>query len=132
MNTISIILVVYMGVHAGKILLLYYQCNARVVRWLLWSSATVSSNLFSLNMNTTERRYIICINNRYFDIQGIIAGLLCHFDKESGVIPVSKKMMSLSFILTVSCFAFLLYAILHFLIDYKQYWNGTPFIYAGL
>ncbi|XP_032664631.1 heparan-alpha-glucosaminide N-acetyltransferase-like isoform X2 [Odontomachus brunneus] len=103
MNTISIILVVYMGVHAGKILLLYYQCNARVVRWLLWSGLT-----------------------------GLIAGILCHFDKESGVIPVSKKMMSLSFVLTVSCFAFLLYAILHFFVDYKQYWSGAPFIYAGL
>ncbi|XP_029665788.1 heparan-alpha-glucosaminide N-acetyltransferase-like isoform X2 [Formica exsecta] len=103
MNTMSIILVVYLGVHAGKILLLYYQCNARVVRWLLWSGVT-----------------------------GIIAGVLCNFDKESGVIPVSKKMMSLSFVLTVSCFAFLLYTILHFFVDYKQYWSGAPFIYAGL
>ncbi|XP_011862833.1 PREDICTED: heparan-alpha-glucosaminide N-acetyltransferase-like isoform X2 [Vollenhovia emeryi] len=103
MNTISIILVVYMGVHAGKILLLYYQCNARVIRWLLWSFVT-----------------------------GIIGGILCRFDKEAGVIPVSKKMMSLSFTLTVSCFAFLLYAILHFLVDYKQCWSGAPFIYAGL
>ncbi|XP_012225888.1 heparan-alpha-glucosaminide N-acetyltransferase isoform X2 [Linepithema humile] len=103
MNTISIILVVYMGVHAGKILLLYYQCNARIVRWLLWSGVT-----------------------------GIIAGILCHFDKESGVIPVSKKMMTLSFVLTMSCFAFLLYVILHFFVDYKQYWSGAPFIYAGL
>lgn len=42
MNTVSIILVVYLGVHAGKILLLYYQCNARVVRWLLWSGVTVN------------------------------------------------------------------------------------------
>lgn len=103
MNTISMILVVYMGVHAGKILLLYYQCNARIVRWLLWSGVT-----------------------------GLIAGLLCHFDKESGVIPVNKKMMTLSFALTLSCFAFFLYAILHFFVDYKQYWNGAPFIYAGL
>lgn len=103
MNTISIVLVVYMGVHAGKILLLYYQCNARIVRWLLWSGIT-----------------------------GLIAGILCYFDKESGVIPVSKKMMSLSFVLTVSCFAFLLYTILHFFIDYKLYWSGAPFVYAGL
>lgn len=73
---------------------------------------------------------IIDIYNIY--TQGIIAGLLCNFDKEEGVIPVSKKMMSLSFVLTVSCFAFLLYTILHFFIDYKQYWSGAPFIYAGL
>lgn len=58
MNTISIILVVYMGVHAGKILLLYYQCNARVVRWLLWSSITVSSNLL-FNMKATEKKCTI-------------------------------------------------------------------------
>lgn len=45
---------------------------------------------------------------------------------------MSKKMMSLSYILTVSCFAFLLYAIIHFFVDYKQYWSGAPFIYAGL
>ncbi|XP_018393662.1 PREDICTED: heparan-alpha-glucosaminide N-acetyltransferase-like isoform X2 [Cyphomyrmex costatus] len=103
MNTISIILVVYLGVHAGKILLLYYQCNAKVIRWLLWSFVT-----------------------------GLIAGILCNFDKESGVIPVSKKMMSLSFVLTISCFAFLLYTILYIFVDYKQYWSGAPFNYAGL
>ncbi|KAG5315800.1 HGNAT acetyltransferase, partial [Acromyrmex insinuator] len=103
MNTISMILVVYLGVHAGKILLLYYQCNAKVIRWLLWSFVT-----------------------------GLIAGILCDFDKEFGVIPVSKKMMSLSFVLTVSCFAFLLYAILYVFVDYKQYWSGAPFNYAGL
>lgn len=56
MNTMSIILVVYMGIHAGKILLLYYQCNARVVRWLLWSSITVSSSLFLSYMKATERK----------------------------------------------------------------------------
>ncbi|XP_029665789.1 heparan-alpha-glucosaminide N-acetyltransferase-like isoform X3 [Formica exsecta] len=50
MNTMSIILVVYLGVHAGKILLLYYQCNARVVRWLLWSGVTVNFHFF---LNTT-------------------------------------------------------------------------------
>ncbi|XP_020278891.1 heparan-alpha-glucosaminide N-acetyltransferase-like isoform X1 [Pseudomyrmex gracilis] len=103
LNTLSIILIVYMGVHAGKILLLYYQCNERVVRWLLWSGIT-----------------------------GIIAGILCNFDKESGVIPVNKKMMSLSFVLTTSSFAFLLYAIMHFFVDYKRYWSGAPFNYAGL
>lgn len=103
MSTISIILVVYMGVHAGKILLMYYQCNAKVTRWLLWS-------------------FVI----------GLIAGILCKFQKEFGLIPVNKRMMSLSFNLTVSCFAFLLYALLHFLIDHKQYWSGAPFIYAGL
>ncbi|XP_054001196.1 heparan-alpha-glucosaminide N-acetyltransferase-like isoform X1 [Hylaeus anthracinus] len=102
MNTISAILIVYLGVHAGKILLLYYQYNSRVIRWVLWGILT-----------------------------GIIAGILCNFERQGGVIPVSKKMMSLSFVLTCSCFAFLLYAVLYVLIDYRQYWSGAPFIYAG-
>lgn len=102
MNTISAIFIVYLGVHAGKILLLYYQCNSRVIRWLLWAILT-----------------------------GIVAGILCNFGKTEGVIPVSKKMMTLSFVLTTSCFAFILFTILYLLIDYKQYWSGAPFIYAG-
>ncbi|XP_034191243.1 heparan-alpha-glucosaminide N-acetyltransferase isoform X1 [Osmia lignaria lignaria] len=102
MNTISAIFIVYLGVHAGKILLMYYQYNGRVIRWFLWAVLT-----------------------------GIIAGILCGFSKFNGVIPVSKKMMTLSFDLTCSSFAFLLYAILYTLVDYKQVWGGAPFIYAG-
>ncbi|XP_076223788.1 heparan-alpha-glucosaminide N-acetyltransferase isoform X2 [Nomia melanderi] len=102
MNTISAILIVYLGVHAGKILLLYYQWNSRVIRWLLWAAFT-----------------------------GIVAGLLCNFQTQEGVIPVSKKMMTLSFVLTCSSLAFLLYAILYFVIDYRQLWSGAPFIYSG-
>lgn len=45
MNTISAIFIVYLGVHAGKILLMYYQYNGRVIRWLLWAVLTVSSNM---------------------------------------------------------------------------------------
>lgn len=103
MNTVSAIFVVYLGVHAGKILLSYYQCNSRVIRWLIWAV-----------------------------VLGIIAGILCTFQKDEGIIPVSKRMWTLSYVLTVSSFAFILYSVLYVLIDYKQYWNGAPFIYAGI
>ncbi|XP_078050536.1 heparan-alpha-glucosaminide N-acetyltransferase [Augochlora pura] len=102
MNTVSAILIVYLGVHAGKILLLFYQHNYRIVRWLIWAVVT-----------------------------GIIAGILCNFGSQEGVIPISKKMMSLSFVLFTSSLAFLLFAFLYFLIDYRQLWSGFPFIYAG-
>lgn len=39
--------------------------------------------------------------------------------------------MTLSYVLICSSFAFLLYALLYVLIDYKQFWNGAPFVYAG-
>ncbi|KAI4484369.1 hypothetical protein M0802_013114 [Mischocyttarus mexicanus] len=102
MNTISAIFIVYLGVQAGHILLHYYQCKSKIIRWLLWSLVT-----------------------------GIIAGFLCNFSLQDGVIPVSKKMMTLSFVLTTSSFAFLLFAILYYLIDYKQFWTGAPFVYSG-
>ncbi|KOC60900.1 Heparan-alpha-glucosaminide N-acetyltransferase [Habropoda laboriosa] len=102
MNTISAIFIVYLGVHAGKILLLYYQCNSKVVRWLLWAVFT-----------------------------GLVAGILCNFEMIGGVIPVSKRMMTLSYVLTCCSFAFLLHTILYVLIDFKQVWSGAPFIYAG-
>lgn len=47
------------------------------------------------------------------------------------MIPVSKRMMTVSYVLTCCSFAFLLFAILYVLVDYKQMWNGAPFIYAG-
>ncbi|XP_051168697.1 heparan-alpha-glucosaminide N-acetyltransferase-like isoform X2 [Leptopilina boulardi] len=102
MNTLSAVLIVYLGVHAGRIFFTYYQCTAKMIRWLVWSVVT-----------------------------GLIAGLLCNFEKENGVIPINKNMMSLSYVLATSSFAFLLFTILHLLIDYKKYWTGAPFIYAG-
>ncbi|CAK9797350.1 Heparan-alpha-glucosaminide N-acetyltransferase [Anthophora plagiata] len=102
MNTISSIFIVFLGVHAGKILLLYYKDSSKVIRWVAWAVIT-----------------------------GLVAGILCNFEMRGGVIPVSKRMMTLSYVLTCSSFAFLLYTILYVLIDHKQIWRGAPFVYAG-
>lgn len=100
MNTIAAIFIVFLGVHAGKILLLYYQCNSRVIRWITWGAIT-----------------------------GTIAASLWGW--QHGIIPICKKMMTLPYVLICSSFAFFLYTILYVLIDYKQFWSGAPFIYAG-
>ncbi|XP_058788959.1 heparan-alpha-glucosaminide N-acetyltransferase-like [Phymastichus coffea] len=102
MNTISAIIIVFLGVQAGRIYVTYYQANSRIIRWVAWFVGT-----------------------------GLIAGILCDFSKDNGVIPVNKNMMSLSYVLCTSSFAFLLFAILYYLIDHKKYWTGAPFIYAG-
>ncbi|KAL7287745.1 hypothetical protein TKK_0018128 [Trichogramma kaykai] len=101
-NSISATLIVFMGVQAGRIFVTYYQSNARIIRWVAW-----------------------------FIITGLMAGILCNFSKENGVIPVNKNMMSLSFVLCTSSFAFLLFSILYYVIEYKKWWDGSPFIYAG-
>ncbi|XP_046428473.1 heparan-alpha-glucosaminide N-acetyltransferase-like isoform X2 [Neodiprion fabricii] len=102
MSTISAVLLVYMGVQAGRIMLTYHQAKSRVIRWLLWSVVT-----------------------------GILAGILCNFSKEDGVIPVNKSMMSLSYVLATSSIAFAMNTILYILIDLQHWWSGAPFFYAG-
>nr|XP_046485536.1 heparan-alpha-glucosaminide N-acetyltransferase-like isoform X1 [Neodiprion pinetum]XP_046485537.1 heparan-alpha-glucosaminide N-acetyltransferase-like isoform X1 [Neodiprion pinetum]XP_046485538.1 heparan-alpha-glucosaminide N-acetyltransferase-like isoform X1 [Neodiprion pinetum] len=102
MSTISAVLLVYMGVQAGRIMLTYHQAKSRVIRWLLWSVIT-----------------------------GILAGILCNFSKEDGVIPVNKSMMSLSYVLATSSIAFAMNTILYILIDLQHWWSGAPFFYAG-
>ena len=76
--------------------------------------------------------FLISTNGNVIFFKGIIAGILCNFETQGGVIPVSKRMMTLSYVLASSSLAFLLYTLLYILIDYKQLWNGAPFIYAGM
>ncbi|XP_034936352.1 heparan-alpha-glucosaminide N-acetyltransferase-like [Chelonus insularis] len=101
MNTLSAVLIVAMGLQAGRILFGYLRCFSKFVRWFAWAALT-----------------------------GIIAGYLCDWGFQ-GVLPVNKNMMTTSFTLIASCFAFLLFSILYYLIDYLRIWDGIPFIYAG-
>ncbi|KAH0568260.1 heparan-alpha-glucosaminide N-acetyltransferase-like [Cotesia glomerata] len=102
MNTLSAVLIVALGVQAGRILFCYYLHNfSKIIRWFCWAV-----------------------------VLGLIAGFLCNWSKE-GVIPISKNMMTISFVLTTSSFAFILFAILYFLIDHHRIWAGAPFTYAG-
>ena len=51
MNTISAVLIVFMGVQASRIYVTYYQANARIVRWIAWAIGTVYKILFALLIN---------------------------------------------------------------------------------
>jgi hypothetical protein len=64
-------------------------------------------------------------------LQGLIAGVLCNFSKNDGVIPVNKNLWSLSFVLGLASMAFLLQGFLYLLVDAKRWWSGSPFYYAG-
>jgi heparan-alpha-glucosaminide N-acetyltransferase len=94
---------VFIGVQAGMILLVYQEHSERLIRWLSWS--------------------VVC---------GIIGGGLCSFSKDDGVIPVNKNLWSISFVLVMCCFAFLLLSICYVLIDVKSWWSGKPFLFAGM
>lgn len=103
LGTLTAVLNVYLGVQAGRILLSYHYSVSRVVRWCVWG--------------------FIC---------GTIAAVLCKFQKDDGWIPVNKNLWSVSFVLLTACFAFLLLSILYVVVDAGKWWNGYPFLYAGM
>ncbi|XP_048515177.1 heparan-alpha-glucosaminide N-acetyltransferase-like isoform X2 [Athalia rosae] len=103
MNTMSAVLLVYMGVQAGRIMLTYHKANSRIIRWLGWALIT-----------------------------GIVAGTLCNFSKEDGPVSINKSMMTISYVLATTSVAFCVNAILYVLIDLQHWWNGAPFFYAGI
>ncbi|KAK7864612.1 hypothetical protein R5R35_003200 [Gryllus longicercus] len=103
LGTLTAVLNVYLGVQAGRILLSYHYSVSRVIRWCVWG--------------------IFC---------GIVAAVLCRFQKDDGWIPVNKNLWSVSFVLLTACFAFLLLSVLYLVVDAGKWWNGHPFLYAGM
>lgn len=48
LSTLINVLLVYMGVHAGRIILCYQYTNERIKRWIAWTVALVCTLLFLL------------------------------------------------------------------------------------
>ncbi|XP_077999350.1 heparan-alpha-glucosaminide N-acetyltransferase-like [Glandiceps talaboti] len=103
LGSITAILITFMGLLAGKILLLFTDWKRRVRRWLMWAVIT-----------------------------GIIAGVLCNFQKNDGWIPVNKNLWSLSYILALASMSFLLLSVLYYVVDVQSWWSGAPFYHAGM
>jgi heparan-alpha-glucosaminide N-acetyltransferase len=80
LGTLTALFLVYLGVMAGKTLLIYPEWKQRATRWITWGV-----------------------------VLGLAAGALCGFGKEGGVIPVNKNLWSLSFVTALGSFAFLLF-----------------------
>ncbi|KAF4533176.1 hypothetical protein B566_EDAN001718 [Ephemera danica] len=97
------ILLVQLGVQAGRVLLTYSGPCSRISRWLLWGLFT-----------------------------GITGGLLCSFSKEGGLIPVNKNLFSLSFVLVNASIDFFILVVLYLLVDVKRCWSGAPFYITGM
>lgn len=103
LGTLTSILMVYLGVQAGRIILCYHYTFSRIIRWTVWAT-----------------------------FMGIIAGVLCNFSKNDGVIPVNKNLWSLSYVLALASMAFFLQSVLYFVVDAKRWWSGSPLHYAGM
>ncbi len=83
LGTLTSAALVLLGCHAGKIMLAYPSWGQRVSRWLVWAL-----------------------------VLGLVAGFLCDFSQEGGVIPVNKNLWSISFILALASMGLVLLTML--------------------
>ncbi|XP_015236081.1 PREDICTED: heparan-alpha-glucosaminide N-acetyltransferase-like, partial [Cyprinodon variegatus] len=104
LGTINSIGMGFLGMQAGKILLFYKRKNVHILcRYLAWAI-----------------------------ILGISAAILTKCKRDGGFIPVNKNLWSLSYVMTMGCFSFLLLGGMFYVIDVKGWWQGQPFIYPGM
>ncbi|XP_074239914.1 heparan-alpha-glucosaminide N-acetyltransferase isoform X2 [Saimiri boliviensis] len=104
LGTINSILMAFLGVQAGKILL-YYKARTKdiLIRFTAWCC-----------------------------ILGLISVALTKVSENEGFIPVNKNLWSLSYVTTLSSFAFFILLVLYPVVDVKGLWTGTPFFYPGM
>ncbi|NWI62509.1 HGNAT acetyltransferase, partial [Todus mexicanus] len=104
LGTINSIFMAFLGLQAGKILLFYKdQPKQILIRFIAWST-----------------------------VMGIISAILTKCSKEEGFIPINKNLWSVSYVTTLSCFAFVLLSLIYYLVDVKRLWSGAPFFYPGM
>ncbi|XP_069638728.1 heparan-alpha-glucosaminide N-acetyltransferase isoform X1 [Haliaeetus albicilla] len=104
LGTINTILMAFLGLQAGKIILFYKDQHKQIMsRFVIWSI-----------------------------VMGIISAILTKCSKEEGFIPINKNLWSISYVTTMSCFAFILLLLIYYLVDVKRLWSGTPFFYPGM
>lgn len=60
-----------------------------------------------------------------------VAGALCGFSKEDGLIPVNKNLWSPSFVFLLAGWGALVLAGLFWAVDVRKWWGGAPFCYVG-
>ncbi|XP_060720711.1 heparan-alpha-glucosaminide N-acetyltransferase isoform X1 [Tachysurus vachellii] len=104
LGSINSILMAFLGLQAGKILQLYRDHPRQIMtRFLIWSF-----------------------------VLGIISAILTKCSRDHGFIPVNKNLWSLSYVTTLSCFAFLLLMLCYYTVDVRRWWSGAPFFYPGM
>lgn len=104
LGSINSILMAFLGLQAGKIILHYRDLHQSIMsRFLMWG-------LFL----------------------GVISAVLTKCSTDQGFIPVNKNLWSLSYVTTLSCFAFVLLVLVYYTVDVKKWWSGAPFYYPGM
>lgn len=104
LGTINSIVMAFLGVQAGKILLYYKdQTKDILIRFTAWCC-----------------------------VLGLISVALTEVSENEGFIPVNKNLWSISYVTTLSSFAFFILLVLYPVVDVKGIWTGAPFFYPGM
>ncbi|KAJ8247763.1 hypothetical protein GJAV_G00250040 [Gymnothorax javanicus] len=104
LGSINSVVMAFLGLQAGKIILHYKDLHSKIMaRFLMWGFAL-----------------------------GIISAILTKCSKDQGFIPINKNLWSLSYVTTLSCFAFVVLFMVYYVVDVKRWWSGAPFFYPGM
>ncbi|XP_013389277.2 heparan-alpha-glucosaminide N-acetyltransferase-like [Lingula anatina] len=103
LGTATSVVICFLGLHAGKVLLVYKSHMERVAHWIVGALIT-----------------------------GGLALLLCKGSKNEGWVPINKNLWSVSYVLALAAMAYLLLAACYILIDMFHIWTGAPFFYPGM
>ncbi|EQB78720.1 heparan-alpha-glucosaminide N-acetyltransferase [Camelus ferus] len=68
----------------------------------------------------------------FLGVQGLISVALTKASENEGFIPVNKNLWSISYVTTLSAFAFFILLVLYPVVDVHGLWTGTPFFYPGM
>ncbi|XP_062987748.1 heparan-alpha-glucosaminide N-acetyltransferase [Elgaria multicarinata webbii] len=104
LGTINSVIMAFLGLQGGKILLFFKDQHRQIMlRFCVWSV-----------------------------LMGVISIVLTKCSKDQGFIPVNKNLWSISYVTTLSSFAFVLLLLIYYLVDVKKVWSGAPFFYPGM
>ncbi|KAL7856391.1 hypothetical protein AOLI_G00199950 [Acnodon oligacanthus] len=104
LGSINSVLMAFLGLQAGKVLLHYREQHRQIItRFLVWSF-----------------------------LLGIGSAVLTKCSRNQGYIPVNKNLWSLSYVTTLSCFAFVVLLVVYYTVDVRRWWSGAPFYYPGM
>ena len=93
----------YLGLMAGRVVLHFPEHNKRMAAWVVAGCVLL-----------------------------FIAGCLCGFAREGGVIPINKNLWSTSFVAVTAGGGLVLLAVFYYFIDKLKVWTGAPFRYLGM
>lgn len=93
----------YLGLMSGRVLVHFKNHSERLIRWLPAGALLL-----------------------------LIAGALCGFSQNEGLIPFNKNLWSASFGLGLGGGGLFMLSIVYMPVDYYRVWTGAPFRYLGM